>query len=533
MPLDRLLGGVDVVEVRGNPADVGVRSITFDTSDVVPGALHCCLPGARVDGHDLAEQAVAAGATALLCERMLPLDVVQARVPQGQVRPAMAQVAASYWGHPASSLVMTGVTGTNGKTTVTHLLSAILEAHGWPTEVIGTLHGARTTPESPLLQRMLAELRDRDGRAVAMEVSSHALAQHRVDGVRFAVACFTNLSRDHLDYHGTMEAYFEAKADLFTPERAEAGVVNADDPWGRRLLADARIPLEAFSLDDAGDPEVGPTSTTFTWGGHHRVSLGLGGRFNLANALAAATMARYLGVPGDTVAAGLSAVRSIPGRLEVVSAGQPFTVLVDYAHTPAALEQALEAARLAIVNSRPKSGCYSDHFSDESCDRAGGGGRSGGGRPGGAGGTGGAGKVIVVFGAGGDRDRTKRPLLAEVATRLADRVYLTSDNARHEDPLTIMAEVARGAGRPGVLVAEPDRATAIARALEDATDGDVVLVAGKGHETTQDMAGHRAPFDDRAVARAILQRRYQPAGASPDQPDASPNRPAGTGGGAP
>ncbi len=493
MPLDQLLGGVDVVEIRGDPTDVGVRAITFDTGDVVPGSLHCCLPGTRVDGHDLAERAVSAGATALLCERMLPLDVVQARVPQGQVRPAMARVAASYWGHPASSLVMTGVTGTNGKTTVTHLLSAILEAHGWPTEVIGTLQGARTTPESPLLQRQLAELRDRGTRAVAMEVSSHALAQHRVDGIRFAVACFTNLSRDHLDYHRTMEAYFEAKADLFTPARAEAGVVNADDHWGRCLLAQAQIPLEAFSLGDAGDPDVGPTSATFTWDRSHRVRLALGGRFNLTNALAAATMARYLGVPGDAVAAGLSTVRSIPGRLEVVEAGQPFTVLVDYAHTPAALEQALEAARLGIQSRNRPAG------------------------------SGGPGRVIVVFGAGGDRDRTKRPLLAEVATRLADRAYLTSDNPRHEDPLAIMAEVARGAARPEVLVAEPDRATAITLALEDATEGDVVLVAGKGHETAQDVAGHRAPFDDRLVARAALQRRYPPA---PQHPASHPDRPA-------
>ncbi len=504
MPLDRLLGEVDVVETRGDPAGVAVRAITFDTRDVVPGALHCCLPGARVDGHDLAAQAVAAGATALLCERWLALEVVQARVPSGQVRLAMARVAASYWGHPATTLVMTGVTGTNGKTTVTYLLRAVLDAHGWPTGVIGTLQGARTTPEAPVLQRMLAGLHDGGSRAVAMEVSSHALAQRRVDGIRFGVAGFTNLSGDHLDYHRTMEAYFQAKAALFTPQRAEAGVVNADDPWGRRLLDDPRIPLEAFSLADAGDPEVGPTRVRFTWEGRHQVNLALGGRFNLANALAAATMARRLGVPGDTVAAGLSSVQAVPGRLEALDAGQPFTVLVDYAHTPAALEQALEAARLG-TGPGGHPGARTHAVS--------------GGPPGG-GDTATPGRLIVVFGAGGDRDRSKRPLLAEVATRLADRAYLTSDNPRHEDPLAIMDEVAEGAGRPEVLVAEPDRARAIALALEAARPGDVVVVAGKGHETSQEVAGRRIPFDDRTVVRAALRQLYQPTG------NPRPRRPA-------
>jgi UDP-N-acetylmuramoyl-L-alanyl-D-glutamate--2,6-diaminopimelate ligase len=375
----------------------------------------------------------------------------------------MAPVAAAFHGHPSDALRVVGITGTNGKTTVAYLVQAILEAHGWPTGVIGTLSGARTTPEAPLLQAELAGFRDEGRRAVAMEVSSHALVQHRVDAVHFAVAVFTNLSQDHLDYHGSMDAYFEAKAQLFRAERAEVAVINADDPAGRMLLERGGVRTVAYSLADAVDLEVGREGSTFRWEGVP-VSLLLGGRFNVANALAAATAARELDVPAEAVAAGLAAVRGVPGRFERIEAGQPFTVVVDYAHTPDGLEQALRSAREMA----------------------------------------GDGRVVVVFGCGGDRDRSKRPRMGEVATRLADMAVLTSDNPRSEDPQAIIDEVRAGVTRTDVLVVEPDRRAAIEGALAEAEAGDVVLVAGKGHETGQEQAGRVEPFDDRDVAREAL-----------------------------
>ena len=465
MRLDRLLGQVDVLETRGDPADVDVRAITFDTADVVPGALYCCVPGGHFDGHDFAPGAVAAGASALLCERLLPLDVVQVRVQEGRVRPAMAQVAAAFHDHPADRLRVVGVTGTNGKTTVTHLVGAVLEANGWPTAVMGTLAGGLTTPDAPSVQRSLASDRDAGRVAVAMEVSSHALIQRRVDAIRFAVAVFTNLSQDHLDYHRTMDAYFSAKSMLFTPERSETGVVNADDPWGRRLLETAEIELRPFSLADAGDLEMGARGSSFRWEGR-AVTLNLSGRFNVVNALAAAAAARQLGVDPGVVAEGLSALRGVPGRFEMVEAGQSFKAVVDYAHTPSALEEALAAARYAAA-------------------------------PGG--------RVIVVFGCGGDRDRLKRPEMGRIATDRADLAVLTSDNPRSEDPLGIIGEVRSGVDRLDRLVVEPDRAGAIALAVEFARPGDVVLVAGKGHETGQQIGGRTLDFDDRVVTRAAIE----------------------------
>jgi UDP-N-acetylmuramoyl-L-alanyl-D-glutamate--2,6-diaminopimelate ligase len=463
--LDRLLGQVDVLETRGDPARVDVRAIAFNAAEVVPGALYCCLPGSRFDGHDFAPDAVAAGASALLCERLLPLDVVQIRVGAGRVRAAMAQVAAAFHGHPADSLRVVGVTGTNGKTTVTHLLMAIFEANGWPTAVMGTLDGGLTTPDAPSVQRSLASYRDAGRMAVAMEVSSHALIQHRVDAIRFVVAIFTNLSQDHLDYHRTMDAYFSAKSLLFTPERTDTGVVNTDDPWGRRLLESAAIDLRSFSLADAVDLEMGMVGSTFRWEGR-AVTLNLSGRFNVANALAAAAAARQLGIDPGVVAEGLSGLRGVPGRFEMVEAGQCFKAVVDYAHTPSALEQVLTAARHAAGTD---------------------------------------GRVVVVFGCGGDRDRLKRPEMGRIAATLADLAVLTSDNPRSEDPLAIIAEVRGGVDRPDRLVVEPDREAAIALAVSSARPGDVVVVAGKGHETGQRIGERTLDFDDRVVTRSAIE----------------------------
>ncbi|MGI8777033.1 MAG: UDP-N-acetylmuramoyl-L-alanyl-D-glutamate--2,6-diaminopimelate ligase [Acidimicrobiales bacterium] len=478
-----MLGELEVLELRGDPAGTEIAAITQDSRAVRPGALFCCVRGGRVDGHDLGGDAVAAGAVALLCERALPVAAPQAIV--ACTRSAMAPVAATFFGHPSRRLPVVGVTGTNGKTTTTHFLAAALRAAGRPCGVIGTLTGPRTTPEAIDLQAQLAGLAQRGVAGVAIEVSSHALVQHRVDATWFAVAVFTNLSRDHLDYHGTMEEYFGAKASLFSHERAAVGVVNRDDPWGRRLLDTVSIPTRPFSLADAVDLDVGITSSTFAWEGQ-AVRLGLGGAFNVSNALAAAMAARELGVDASAVAEGLSSVMSVPGRFEVIDGGQPFTVLVDYAHTPDSLGQALVAARHAA-----ESHAAGSHAADDRDAR------SHGGDPG---------RVLVVFGCGGDRDRSKRPAMGEVAARLADVAVLTSDNPRSEDPLAIIGEVAAGVAGPGVVIVEPDRRTAIGMALDRARPGDVVVVAGKGHETTQVGAASTVDFDDRVVVRDELAR---------------------------
>lgn len=461
MQLASLLGALDVLERRGDPA-VEVRSVTHDSRQVAPGALFCCLRGAAADGHDFAPVAVEAGAAALLCERMLPLEVAQVRV--AAVRPSMALAAAAFHGHPSHRLRVAGVTGTNGKTTVTWLLRSILEAHGCRAGLIGTLSGARTTPESTELQATLARMVREGTQAVAMEVSSHSLVQHRVDAVRFAVVGFTNLSQEHLDFHGDIETYFAAKASLFTPGFAEVGVVNADDPWGRRLLEKAVIDLRPYSMADAEDPVVRVDGSSFRRRGT-RVELRLGGGFNIGNALCAAAMADVLGVAPAAVAEGLAAVASVPGRFERVDVGQPFTVVVDYAHTPDGLEQVLRSARVLASE----------------------------------------GRVILVFGCGGDRDRAKRPLMGALAAGLADMAVLTDDNPRSEDPAEIRAEVLAGVpeGRP--VVEEPDRAAAIRLAVDTARPGDIVIVAGKGHETGQTIGETTLPFDDRVVVREALE----------------------------
>ena len=455
MRLERLTAELDVLAVEGDAA-VEVIAVTHDSRAVVPGALFCCVPGERADGHDFAPEAVERGATALLCSRPLGLGVPEVRV--ADVRAAMGPAAAAVHDHPSASLAVVGVTGTNGKTTTTWLLQAVLEAAGRPTGLIGTLSGTRTTPEAPDLQARLAALRDEGKRAVAMEVSSHALALHRVDGTRFAVAVFTNLGRDHLDFHESLEDYFAAKARLFSPELAERAVVDLDDAHGRLLRDAACIPTVGYSLADVADLELGPRSSTGRWRGHPFV-VPLGGAFNVRNAVAAATAAAELGVDEATVVEGLAAAPPVPGRFEAVGLEAPFTAVVDYAHTPDALEALLAAAR--AVTER--------------------------------------GRLLVVFGCGGDRDRTKRPAMGETAARLADVVVVTSDNPRSEDPAAIAEAVREGAAGPGSVTIELDRRAAIATALSAAGPGDVVVVAGKGHETTQDAGGAVVPFDDRVV----------------------------------
>ncbi len=468
-------GGVDVpVTVGALAATIGARllgaadavptAVTHDSRRVGRGTLFCCVVGANVDGHDFAPDAVAAGAVALLVERELPTAALPHPVPQlvvEDVRAALGPAAAAVLGRPAERLRTVGVTGTNGKTTVVTMLGHVLDRAGRSVGVVGTLTGERTTPEATDLQARLAAFVEEGVTDVAMEVSSHALVLHRVDGIVFDVGVFTNLGQDHLDFHGTPEAYFAAKATLFEPERSRAGVVDVDDVHGRLLVDASERPLTAVSLADAHDLRTAADGSTFTWRGQP-VSLPVPGRHNVANALLAAEACRLLGVDDATVARALADVPVVPGRFESVDAGQPFQVVVDYAHTPDALEEVLLASRELV----------------------------------------GRGALTVVFGCGGDRDATKRPVMGEVACRLADVVVLTNDNPRSEDPLRILDEIRTGcSGAPHV---EPDRRAAIRQALAGARPGDLVLIAGKGHEQGQVHGDRVEPFDDRVVAREEL-----------------------------
>jgi len=475
MRLDALLDDAPLpapAEVVGTAAgDVEVGSIALDSRLVAPGALFCCVAGSRVDGHDLASDAVAAGAVGVLAERRLPLDERVAQVLVPSVRAAMGPIAAALHGHPSRSLTVVGVTGTNGKTTTTHLLRSVFEAAGRSAAVIGTLTGAPgsppTTPDAPELQARLAALRDRGVEVVAMEVSSHGLAMHRVDGTRFAAAVFTNLSQDHLDLHGTMEAYFAAKARLFDPSFTDLAVVCADDLYGRLLVDAATVETVGYGVADAHDLRLTADGSTARW---HDVELRvpLPGRFNVLNALAAATTADELGVPAAAIAAGIASTPPVRGRFDPVVAGQPFGVVVDYAHTPDGLQAVLRAAREVIAPGR---------------------------------------RVVAVFGAGGDRDPAKRPRMGEAAAAHADLVVVTSDNPRSEEPAAIIAEILGGIPDGSALLVEPDRRAAIAAAVDAAAPGDIVVIAGKGHETTQTIGDAVVPFDDAEVAREVLAAR--------------------------
>ncbi len=459
-------GGADM----GDPE---VKDVVIASSQVSPGALFACVPGSRADGHDYAGEAVERGAVAVLCEYLVDVPVPQVQV--ASVRPALGAVSAAFWDHPARAMRVVGVTGTNGKTTTCALLASIFEANGWPAGVIGTLTGERTTPEAPVLQRELDHLRRAGTLAVAMEVSSHALDQHRVAGTEFSAGVFTNLSQDHLDYHGTMDAYFASKAQLFRAGQVGVAVINREGQWGARLvelLSGSDIPVVPFGASDASEVAIGEHGSVFSWRGH-RLELNLPGRFNVTNAIGAAAAAWELGIGWEAISIGLASVPPVRGRFEAVDEGQPFTVLVDFAHTPAALAEALRAAR-ELTASGPGS---------PQSDR---------------------GRVILVFGAGGNRDRAKRPLMGQVAAELADVVVITSDNPRDERPLAIIEAVASGAAGKEPLVIDVDRARAISAALNTAIAGDVVVIAGKGHETGQDFGTHVEPFDDVAVAREAL-----------------------------
>ncbi len=454
MKLERLVGTLDPVEVRGS-VDVDVSDLAYDARAVVPGALFFCVPGTRADGHDFAADAVAGGAVALVVER--ELDVAVPQLVVAGARAAMAPAADVFFGEPTRELEVVGVTGTSGKTTTSFLLFAILAAAGRRPGLIGTIEArvggerrgvVRTTPEAIDLQRTFREMLDAGDRSCVMEASSHASALHRLDCVRFRVLVFTNLSQDHLDFHGDMETYFQAKRRLFLAEPRPLAVLNVGDEYGRRLAQE--LP-DAITFDAAADASA-----------LDGVDLKLRGRFNVTNALGAALAARALGCDDDAIRRGLQSVRGVPGRFESVDAGQPFHVIVDYAHKPDALENVLHASRDLAEGNR----------------------------------------VIVVVGAGGDRDRGKRPLMGKLAAALADVAIVTSDNPRSEDPEAIVAEIVAGADSP--VEVELDRAAAIARAVGLAQPGDVVLIAGKGAEQGQEFADRTVPFDDREAAKEAI-----------------------------
>ena len=487
MELERLIAALAPEAVLGQEP-VQVRDLAYDARAVTAGAAFFCVPGEHADGHDFAAQAVENGAVALVVERPLELPPHQSAVPQlvvADARSSMAVAADAFFGEPTKELEVAGVTGTNGKTTTAFLLHAILDAAGRQPGLLGTIECrvggeprqvVRTTPEAIDLQRLFREMLDAGDRSVALEASSHASALHRLARVRFDVLVFTNLTQDHLDFHGTMDEYYGAKRRLFTGAAPPPAAVNVGDEWGRQLAAELaetrRAPLVTFGFADDADirPEelvLDATGARFRAGGVE-LRTSLRGRFNVENVLGAVAAAQLLDVDDEELAAGVAALTGVPGRFEAIDEGQPFTVLVDYAHTPDSLDNVLRAAREVA-----------------------------------------AGRVLVLFGAGGDRDRGKRPLMGKVAVDLADVVVVTSDNPRSEEPLAIIQDVLQGTGTDVEI--DPDRRSAIRRVLALAEEGDVVVIAGKGHEQGQEVGAEKLPFDDRAVAREALRLARQGA----------------------
>ncbi len=487
MTLRELIVEREVASVQGD-MNVEVSGLSLDSRQVKPGDLFFGLSGMKQDGQAFVRQALSAGAVAAVVGENLELPgatVVRVNEP----RRALAQASVRFFHHPSLELRLVGVTGTNGKTTTTLVIESIFRAAGWTSGVIGTTGvriagearpSAFTTPEAPELQGLLRQMVDRGVAAAALEVSSHALVQRRSHGLECDVVVFTNLSHDHLDYHGTLEAYLDAKLMLFDgrnrlePVKATTAVLNADDPAFAKVRAAARrggLALRTFGEKEGADVRIlsitpgrdGLTVGLAETGGSVSVRVPLLGRHNAWNAAAAFTSARALGIGADVAARGIAATPAVPGRLERVPALRPFDVVVDYAHTPDALERALAAAH--------------EHA---------------------------RGRVLLVFGCGGDRDRAKRPLMGRIAAEHSDLAWVTSDNPRGEDPLAIAREVMAGASGARTLRLEPDRRAAIRAALAAAKPDDLVLIAGKGHETTQTIGASVLPFDDRAVAREIL-----------------------------
>jgi UDP-N-acetylmuramoyl-L-alanyl-D-glutamate--2,6-diaminopimelate ligase len=469
-----------------------VTGLSADSRRVERGEAFVAVPGFKQDARRFIPDAVGRGAALVVTEGDPLRDVRVAQVLVPSARRALAALAGAYWDHPSRTLTLVGITGTNGKTTTSYLVDALLRARGGATGILGTIQyvvgdeirpAGQTTPEALEIEAMLAAMRERGVRGVAMEVSSHALALSRVDALAFDVGVFTNLTQDHLDFHGTLDEYGRAKRRLFellaaSPKPRRAAVVNGDDASGARMVAG--LGLETLTYGLGPDNRVRATEWTSTLEGvRMQVTTPAGrlvlaspliGEHNVMNLLAAVGVGLALGLTPDAIVRALGGVQTVPGRFEQVRAGQPFLVVVDYAHTPDALERVLTTARKIT-----------------------------------------SGRLGVVFGCGGDRDRTKRPIMGEIAARLADDAWITSDNPRSEDPEAVVAEVAAGAARVrparGHYACLADREAAIRAALGWARSGDTVVIAGKGHETYQIVGSHVLPFDDREVARRVLSER--------------------------
>ena len=468
-----------VLDTRGD-LDTEILEITSGSRDKTSNGLFFCIVGARFDAHDYAFEAVANGCVALIVERYVELDVPQVRVSNG--RAAMSRIAMAFYGYPSRSLRMIGITGTKGKTTTTYLLKSILEKAGIPCGLIGStgsmigdrhLDGKLTTPDPIDLQRMLRRMADEGVQAVCMEVSAHAIDMNRLDGMEFEVGCYTNLSQDHLDYFYTMERYFETKKRFFTSGMVRNAAVNGDEETTENLIRDLTVPYVTYAI--ALNADVFARDIEITEEGVHfsvqmqgmsdlRIRMRMTGMFNVYNALAAASCALILGVEPEKIREGLEAVASVPGRIEMLQTGTPYKVILDYSHAPDALKNILKTVRQFARN-----------------------------------------RVIAVFGCGGDRDQGKRPMMGEIGGKLADYCILTSDNPRTENPMVILAAIEKGikptGGRYEVI---ENRREAIRRALEMGEEGDVIVLAGKGHETYQEIMGVKRPFDEKTIVSEIL-----------------------------
>jgi len=464
--LSELFNDVDA-RIDGSDS-VSVSGITQDSRHVQKGDLYCCVRGQSFDGHLYVAEAIESGAVAILAD--CAIENIPENVPVvvvNDVRAVLGEVSSCGFGFPSRSLTMVGITGTNGKTSTAAMLASILSANSHKVRVFGTLTGERTTPEAIELQSKLRDAVDSGITHVVMEVSSHALHQGRVNGITFDVGIFTNIARDHLDYHGTEENYFAAKALLFAAGRSKIGVINIDDPRGQLLVDVGSTHTRAFSKNDIFDIEMSVGRVAYSWKGS-RIEIPMGGAFTVMNSLAALTAADALGVPFEAIVRGFATLQQVPGRFESVKNGHGIGVVVDYAHTPDGLTQVLTSAR-------------------ELTD----------------------GRVLMVFGCGGDRDKGKRPLMGKIASELSDVVFVTSDNPRTEDPAAIIQEVVAGMSEQAQNAAhiDVDRANAIASAISSARHGDIVVIAGKGHEATQEINGVFLPFHDGEIAALALQNR--------------------------
>ena len=469
LSIDSLVMHADIAATIVGDKNLVLTGITQDSRNVEAGDILCCVRGDSFDGHQFIGEAISRGAVAVLVDHFdESIDSSVAQIVVTDVREILGRVASAVFRHPASSLKMVGITGTNGKTSTASILGTLIEAHGGSVYVMGTLTGARTTPESIDLHAQLRSCVDAGIDHVVMEVSSHALEHHRVDGIVFDVAVFTNLGHDHLDFHGTMENYFSAKRKLFTSELTRVAVVNADDAYGQKLHAEASVPTNTFSLANVHDVMVTASHVSFIWK-HLNVHLPIGGSFTVMNALAAISAASELGIPDERIVSGCAAVQTVPGRFELVPNDVDLDVVVDFAHTPEALDGLLTNAREIA-----------------------------------------RGRLIVVFGCGGDRDHAKRPLMGDIASRGADVVIVTSDNPRSEDPDRIIAEVISGVDTIHASVSSiVNREKAIESAILGAKRGDMVVIAGKGHETTQEANGVLTPSSDVAIAAGVLRIRKE------------------------